>query len=1183
MASPTAHKTLGFLQLLLLGLVLLTSTVRAEEPIQFDAIYEPVCPLDTILVELRDGYETNESGETQRRQLLETDPTALPIIEIVRQGDDYVEFIVHNTTDFEKNDDDTPFVADHIFVNYEYNVYKAETCPLFEDMGAADLPGSATDIRKATCFHTAHDNKIALVRVYVRSLSGRGQSASIPKCCHDPYAEDGTVGDYSTVEYTFAVQCSPSCEDPDNYNDDNNNNNDDNGGDDDNGEDDDSLTTFPSASPVVGEGDSDAPTTNFPTQVPTTFVPTEDENQLPPLFCPDAGKQLPLSRDMVMGSQLNGPHWGSRHSWAWPGSNNNGCDWYQYVDNDGSNAYAAPCSVSTQMVSNRVLNFDSSYMNFQFDFDGGMEATISLPTGESLTFFPKGVPDTACGPPPEKSWTDYPVRLVKSGRYYHHWYAEQINCNGEDNDSRIDIKVTSDCVELYLVSNNGAENVNWIESGEKTPLADSLNGYVGISYCVQCDSEMNGSPNDDLSGCSIVEKPLPTDCCPLNGAKVGEPALCGTGWEYGTCSDTSVARTDLTNDVGLTTTPNYPITADGHSFHVQVPRGSGNQLSNDSLVVNLQNVNLENKWQKVKVNFHIEKPRRMTGVSGVLMDPNTGKPSGIHVQMSKNWHVERNPALYDGYWWTGIAHIRIPPGETSLKLVIAYQYYSGLHGVSHSQLSLLGWATNGLWEEVGLGANGESITYEPHGHHRRQMILDTRPWLTCALGAIDCKGSPDSTQWTENVGGGDFLNAVNKKGMYQYLVKDTVFHTMNGPRLTNATYTGVTVDQNIGVSRTVSTSTADDFVRHLHSFEYTFLKDTAGDNYPRFALYTLGGDNYNYVRYPMFAYGSGDTNTILEESGGDVATIPVKDIIEGFGDFRYTNYYSIDAPKGCTIGSSGSCWFAMLTDPSNNIHQRGHRGVIVRNFRGRLNGEAWPPSNADDVSPFTFNLIKSRNNNAAKDTASIEIGLPASFKAAVDLGLAKFMEGDFLAADIELLIPPRQNADYFGNSERLRAWMTEAGVDSDYKEGWKLISKEASEGDAIVTTVFAGELERQYHPRVKVDCPGNVARFNVAIPEGMPGILPISIAGVTTTEIAGPLDGATAAPKLWRFQDGGWKEFAIGGGYQLEKDVLENTYTFVYSLVLEFQNDNSGPPVQSDCEQFYFGAVPPSDTNPPCA
>lgn len=363
------------------------------------------------------------------------------------------------------------------------------------------------------------------------------------------------------------------------------------------------------------------------------------------------------------------------------------------------------------------------------------------------------------------------------------------------------------------------------------------------------------------------------------------------------------------------------------------------------------------------------------------------------------------------------------------------------------------------------------------------------------------------------------------------------------------------------------------------------MKDTPGDNYPRFSMYTLGGDNYNYVQFPLFAYGSGDENSFLEASGE--ATVPVSEIISGVGDFKYTDYYSVDAPVGCSNHEgSSSCWFAMLTNPAQNIHQRGHRGIIVRNFRGRLNGETWPPVSGEEVSPFTFNLIKSRQNGSAQNTVSIELGLPASFKAAVDLGLAQFKEGDFLSADIELLVPPRQNADYFGNSQRLRDWLTEAGVDSNYGDGWKIIAKEATEGDAIQTTVFEGELERLYHPRVRVDCPSNEARFNIQIPEGMPGILPITIAGVGGSDmvLSSPLD--KPSQQLWRY-DGStqtWKEFATGAAYQLEKDVLDNSYTFVYSLVLEFENQSSGLPVTGNaCEQFFFGMEPPSDTNPSCS
>ena len=81
----------------------------------------------------------------------------------------------------------------------------------------------------------------------------------------------------------------------------------------------------------------------------------------------------------------------------------------------------------------------------------------------------------------------------------------------------------------------------------------------------------------------------------------------------------------------------------------------------------------------------------------------------------------------------------------------------------------------------------------------------------------------------------------------------TVTHTSNGPRLTNATYYGVTADGAIRVERTVSTWATEDFPRYLHSFRYEVLRNVT---YRRLAFYLLGGDWYNFVLNPSLAYGS---------------------------------------------------------------------------------------------------------------------------------------------------------------------------------------------------------------------------------------------------------------------------------------------------------------------------------------
>ena len=679
------------LPLVLFSLLLLAmtpATVRAED----------VCPGDASVL-FSDGA-VDSSSRRRQRHLTEVS-TADDFVTIVRQTTTQVEFTVTSGS-IVLPDAGGPFVSDHIFVEYETDVYKSSTCPLYDDLSTGDT----SPVMTAYCHETATKGSIALVKVFVRQTSiNPGQEvfggALIPNCCNDPYS--ASVDGYLTIEYVFEVPCEATCDEPDTYE--------------------------PPAEECTG------------------------------------GTASPLSRDLVFGTQRNGPHIGSGHSWAWPPTGDNGCAWFANVDNDGTGAYAYPCYASSQM-KDRVLEFDSPYMNFRFAFDAGMTATIALPDGSaSKSFFPSGdaLGETPCASPNDFSWNNYPIRLVKSGRYHHHWYVDGVSC---DVSTRLEIKVTPDwyvetfprcgnktgtpsssssssttnatttmlksdpildfpflsrcslvrfflsfflshslaaaatSVELHLVSDTAGGNARWFDNDTlgDVSMVDQP-GYSSISYCVECESEITGDPDAELSGCSIVSPTdMPSDCCPLNLAADGDGVqLCGTGWTYDVCPGTSLMTTRMTSEVSLSTSPSYPVTADGHSFQVDIPRGVGNQMVNDELIAIIQNDSVRDK--KVKINFHIVFPRRSTGINGVLLDPDDLSPTGIHVQMSKNWHVDRNPALYDDYWWTGVAHFRVPPGETRLKLVVAYQYYEGIHAASHSQLCLLGWGTNGLWEE----------------------------------------------------------------------------------------------------------------------------------------------------------------------------------------------------------------------------------------------------------------------------------------------------------------------------------------------------------------------------------------------------------------------------------------------------------------------------------------------------
>jgi len=97
-------------------------------------------------------------------------------------------------------------------------------------------------------------------------------------------------------------------------------------------------------------------------------------------------------------------------------------------------------------------------MDTKFEFDQGMKVSIALAntaleaqTGPtSVSFYPSGGSvDTLdpCLAPFDGGTSDYPIRLVRSGRYLHHWYAEKITCNSataNEYDTRIELKVTPD-------------------------------------------------------------------------------------------------------------------------------------------------------------------------------------------------------------------------------------------------------------------------------------------------------------------------------------------------------------------------------------------------------------------------------------------------------------------------------------------------------------------------------------------------------------------------------------------------------------------------------------------------------------------------------------------------------------------------------------------------------------------
>ena len=251
----------------------------------------------------------------------------------------------------------------------------------------------------------------------------------------------------------------------------------------------------------------------------------------------------------------------------------------------------------------------------------------------------------------------------------------------------------------------------------------------------------------------------------------------------------------------------------------------------------------------------------ITGISAVLRDVD-GNPTGIPVQLSKNWHNRPEGGTYGGAWFHGFSHVRLAPKATvELELTIAYAHWGGVAAASHAQLCLIGWGSNQLWDQSALGAWGESICYEPDQAQAHVAILDVRPVMVRSMN----RNLP--WNWTHNVGGGDFFRLFDSGGNRVFPVRMRTAYLRQGPCLTEVTYAGHTTTA-IEHSATVSLARTDDVVRGIYRLRMD-VKEAL--DFSRFVIFQIGADTYSYTGERKMALGS-ETGVLREwdtQWGGD--------------------------------------------------------------------------------------------------------------------------------------------------------------------------------------------------------------------------------------------------------------------------------------------------------------------------
>jgi len=472
-------------------------------------------------------------------------------------------------------------------------------------------------------------------------------------------------------------------------------------------------------------------------------------------------------------------------------------------------------------------------------------------------------------------------------------------------------------------------------------------------------------------------------------------------------------------------------------------RGEYSESGNDRIErVALTISNPSTAARTVRMNFAKGLPRSdgvfgITGLSAMLRDM-AGNPTGIPIQLSKNWHTK--PGLYRGPWYRGLTMFTIPAGQTvKLEYTSVNALWGGVPAASHAQLCLVGWGSNQLWEESAIGAWGETICYEPDQGQVGGAVLDTRPLMVWSFG----KEPRKKWGWTANVGGADFLVYYDAQGRKQWNSRMKTLHRRLGPVLTEVTYAGQSHDGNIDLQYTVSLYRTDDLARGVYHFRYDVRQPTS---FRRLVLFQCGGDDYSYTGERKFA--CGNENGLVREwdtqwGGNRYKTEPC----EATGRLPWFSMHeAVPRAQGC------AAW--------------ANRGLVIRQWTARLGGQNAAPWAAERGAKVR-----------GADTSLIDILPPPSVQ--------ELQPGDFVEAAIEHVVVPQFADDYYGPNQSLRAALQQN------QNTWRMVYREIL-GNDLGIEVSKGVLLRQ-RPTM-IQAVGNQAEFTIT---GGLGFLPVTIAGLT--------------------------------------------------------------------------------------
>jgi hypothetical protein len=370
--------------------------------------------------------------------------------------------------------------------------------------------------------------------------------------------------------------------------------------------------------------------------------------------------------------------------------------------------------------------------------------------------------------------------------------------------------------------------------------------------------------------------------------------------------------------------------------------------------------------------------------------------------------------------------------------------YGGVCAASHAQLSLIGWGHNQFWDQVAVGSFGESICFEPGRVQRRCFITDMRPLMT-----LSREPAAKPWGWAENCGGGDFLMWKDAQGRFMPMKATRTDYRSQGPCLTDVSYSEESGGGEIAARMTVSVPAANDHLRTFLRLRYDVRQPV---RWQRLAFFQLGADFYNDV--PARRVAIGDVNGLREEweprrskDEYDRTALPLA------GDGAWVSVHGVER-AALTKGRAAAT-----------------RGFIVRSWRAMLGGKPAEPH----LATFCTEWGKGNHRTA------VELAPPP--------GLSGLLPGDFVEAELELVVFPADASAYYGPDAALRDMLAR------HADTWRPVHREAK-GNTLKPVAKRGLITKNYPLVIGVD---DQQCAQVTVQGGL-GHLPVTFTGLKSAD-----------------------------------------------------------------------------------